>query len=101
MRWSEVVTLLKVTEIENDYGDVEKVTVPHEVFANKKSVRQSEFYQAQAIGFKPELVFEVRSFDYDKQEQLEYDKKYNIIRTYDRGEFIELVCEGVVNNGNA
>ena len=57
------------------------------VFANKKSIRQSEFYQAQATGLKPELTFEIHLFEYADEPKLQYENKtYKIIRTFENGE---------------
>lgn len=62
-----------------------------EVYANRKSIRQSEFYQAGNIGLKPELMFEVHNFEFNNDEKVRYNgKEYFIIRTYDKGEIIEL-----------
>ena len=83
-------------------GDIITDIEKRMVYGDKKSIRQSEFYQAQATGLRPELAFEIRSIEYDDEELIEYNEKtYQIIRTYDKGEFIELVCQGVVNDGNA
>lgn len=101
-RWSDVVELVGETFTENDMGDIIPNESRSKVFANKKSIRQSEFYQAQATGLKPAIAFEIHSAEYGEQEKLLYNKKtYNIIRTYDKGEFIELICEGAVNHPNA
>ena len=73
-----------------------------QVFCNKKSVRQSEFYQAQAQGFRPEYMFEVRSQEYGGEQYFEYSewgipRMFRIIRTYDRnGEITELICNSLV-----
>lgn len=69
-----------------------------EVFAEKKSVRQSEFYAAAAVGLKPELVFLVDEQDfrlagtekYDPAEILYNERHYNIIRTFCKGEDMEI-----------
>lgn len=83
-------------------GDIIPKESITEVYANRMSIRQSEFYQAQATGLRPELAFEIHSMEYSNQEVLEFESnKYTIIRTYDKGEFIELICQGVVNDGNA
>ena len=102
MRWSDVLYLLKEITTENDMGDIITDIEKRMVYGDKKSIRQSEFYQAQATGLRPELAFEIRSIEYDDEELIEYNEKtYQIIRTYDKGEFIELICQGVVNDGNA
>lgn len=98
-RWGDVINLISESYTENDMGDTITVEERVMVYANKKSIRQSEFYQAQATGLKPAIAFEIHSEEYGEQKKLEYnDKGYHIIRTYDKGEFIELICEGVINN---
>lgn len=101
-RWSDVVYLLSETMVENEMGDIIPITDSRMVYANKNSVRQSEFYQSQALGLRPELVFEVRSVEYAGEPKAKYEEKtYRIIRTFNKGEITELICEGVVGNGNA
>ena len=70
------------------------------VFAEKKSVRQSEFYAAAAapVGLKPELVFLVALVDFEEAATEQYDpaeiiyneRRYNIIRTYCKGADVEI-----------
>jgi SPP1 family predicted phage head-tail adaptor len=100
MLFRDVIFLIGVTSYtENDLGD--QIEVPGEsrqVFANKKSIRQTEFYQAQSTGLKPEMMFEVRSMEYNEEPKLSYnDKEYTIIRAFDKGEITEIVCSGLVN----
>lgn len=98
MFWKDTINLITMTATTNDSGD----SIPSEssktVFANKKSVRQSEFYQAMAIGLKPELMFETRKSDYSGQEWLDFEStRYQIIRTYSKNdEIVELVCKSKV-----
>lgn len=69
-----------------------------QVFANKKSVRQSEFYAAYQVGLKPTLLFVVNACDYEyasteqnEPTEVEYEgKKYTVIRTYCPGETVEI-----------
>lgn len=97
MMWRDVIELGLVTETLQHGEPIESVTY-REVFANKMSVRSKEFYEARAIDLKPELMFEIRSSEYDGETKLKYDSKdYEIIRTYDKGEFIELICSSVFN----
>ena len=98
MMWRDTIDLVSIAYTINDIGNSVEVETKSTVFANKKSIRQSEFYQAMANGLKPEIMFEVRSIDYSDQDRLEYNsKKYRIIRAYSKsGEITELVCEGIV-----
>ena len=100
MNWRDTIKLIGITYTENAMGDIIETATETEVFANKKSIRQTEHYQAMAIGLKPEIMFEVRSVDYAGQKKLKYDsKEYVIIREFSKnGEITELVCEGLVNS---
>jgi len=103
MLFRDVIKLISYTTTENELGDTIEVPTERQVFADKQSVRQSEFYQAAATGLRPELMFVVRTIEYNGETRLKYnDKEYSIIRTYDKdGELIELICQGVVNRANA
>ncbi|WP_188006820.1 phage head closure protein [Sporosarcina sp. ANT_H38] len=93
-RFNDVIDLIK--EIEGTDADGFPAVVTTErfnIFANRKGVRSSEFYQASQEGYALEVMFIIRSVDYESEESLRYKaKEYTIIRTYDKGEFIELVC---------
>jgi hypothetical protein len=101
MMWRDIATLIQVSFNQNEYGDPFEVTGTTQVFVNKKSVRQSEFYQAHAVAFRPELMLEVRVVDYQGQQQVVFEgKTYHIIRTHsNNGEVTELVCQSLVNQG--
>lgn len=101
MMWRDVVALVAIVETTNDIGDTVTVETSRTVYADKRSVRAAEFYQAHATGLRPEMMFVVRYDEYQGEPVLEYGgKRYNIIRTYSKnGEEIELVCQGLVNNG--
>ena len=70
MLFRDVVKLISVTVTENDMGDIIETPTEREVFADKQSIRQSEFYQAAATGLRPELMFAVRSIDYNQEPKL-------------------------------
>jgi SPP1 family predicted phage head-tail adaptor len=102
MRRKDVIKLISISYSENDIGDTIETQTKREVLAEKKSIKQSEFYQAQATGLRPELTFVVWSAEYDYESKLEYSgKQYTIIRTYETdGKNIELICSGLVNGVN-
>lgn len=104
MRWSDVIYFPTEIISENDIGDTIKTSgTPRQVFANQKSIRQTEFYQAQSTGLRPEIMFEVRTVEYQDESELIFNNKtYSIIRAYDKnGEITELICQGLVNRANA
>lgn len=77
--------------------------VVRKVFAEKMSVRQTEFYQAAATGFKPQLAFKIWVQEYNDESELLYKKKkHSIIRAFSKdGKELELICEGAVNHGTS
>jgi len=98
--FKDVITLISTTDSENDMGDPIKILVRREnIFAEKKSIKQSEFYQAAAVGLKPEITFIIRTIEYEQETLLEYNlKAFTIIRTYEKeDEFTALICQGIVN----
>ncbi len=98
MLWRDVVELGNATETET-LGEITSTYTWRTVFANKKGVRQSEFYQASATGLKPELVFVVRSEEYSNDERLKHNnKEYAIVRTYDKGETTEITVQTYVGS---
>lgn len=96
--WRDIAQLISYTETKDDIGDTIQTPSERQVFVNKKSVRQNEYYQSLSAGLKPELMLEIRSIDYNNEEELEFDdKKYRVMRTFERkGEITELICEKVI-----
>ena len=64
-----------------------------EVFAELRSIGQSEFYQAQATGYKPELKFVLADYlDYNGETLIEYTGTlYRVLRTFRAGQALEIV----------
>lgn len=62
-------------------------------FAQWDGIKRSEFYQAAAVGLKPELVFRIYERCYNGERYIEHSgKRYRILRTYPlAGERLELV----------
>lgn len=107
--FNEVIYLLSTKYQTNNVGDQIETIEKSMRFAKIKSVGQSEFYQAQAQGLKPEIKFVLADYlDYDNQEELVYNNfRYKILRTYrtDRNE-LEITCYGgvrleVLEDGNS
>lgn len=106
--YNEVIFLQTIKRTTNDVGD--QIETPERVmrFAGIKSIGQSEFYQAQAQGLKPEIKFVLADYlDYDNQEEVIYNNfRYKVLRTFRTGNEIEIVCYGgirleVVQDGNS
>lgn len=98
--FDDVITLKKETNTVNEYGDTVKTFTSRNVFAEVKSISQSEFYQAQAVGLKPEIKFVIADFaDYQDEKILSYcpfggvTEDYTILRTYRNKINLEIVCK--------
>lgn len=105
--YDELIYLVSTNKEKNNVGDmiVNEIKVPR--FAKLKSIGQSEFYQAQAQGLKPEIKFVISDYlDYDNQEIVIHNNfRYKVLRTFRTGNEIEIICYGgvkmeVVENGD-
>lgn len=78
----------------DEYGAPLYNTTERRVPAEWDGVKRSEFYQAAAAGFRPEIIFRIYERVYGGERYLLHnDKKLRIIRSYPlSGERIELVC---------
>lgn len=106
--FNELIYLVSTKKEKNEVGDIltKETKVPR--FAKLKSIGQSEFYQAQAQGLKPEIKFVISDYlDYENQEQVIHNNfRYKVLRTFRSGNEIEIVCYGgvkmeVVENGDS
>jgi SPP1 family predicted phage head-tail adaptor len=93
MLWNKIAYLGNEATTQNSLGDDIPVEPSRKVFVNKKSVRQSEFYDAKRSDLKAELMLEVHSVDYEDEDLIKFEGVvYDILRTYDRpDEVTELI----------
>ena len=106
--YNEVIYLVSKQTSINEVGDQIDTPKKSMRFARMKSIGQSEFYQAQAQGLKPEIKFVLSDYlDYENQEELIHNNfRYKVLRTFRTGNEIEIVCYGgvrmeVVDNGDS
>ena len=98
--YDSIITLIAETNTVNEYGDTVTVETERTIFAEVKSIGQSEFYQAQAVGLKPEIKFVIADFaDYQNEKKLKYtpfggtEEVYTILRTFRTRYNLEIVCK--------
>ena len=99
MRYTDI-TLIKITDSRNEYGDLVKVAERRTVYAGEYSVGMTEVYQGMAVGFKPEIKFRLENWlDYHGEELVEYTPfgfnetiHLRVLRTYTDGDAMELTC---------
>ena len=116
--YNDVIYLIKETRMVDEHGDMVPTQTERAVFAQVKSIGQSEFYQAAAVGLRPEIKFVIADYlDYDEEKKLRYTPfppevnpsdnlapslgeypsntttdEYEILRTYRTGNALEIVC---------
>lgn len=98
--YNDVITLVSEINTVDEYGDMVVDRSERTVFAQLKSIGQSEFYQAQAVGLKPEIKFVLPDFlEYDNEKVVKYtafngsEYEYTVLRTYRNNNELELVCK--------
>lgn len=100
-----IATLIKkCAVIQDEHGNAVYRETRKTVFAKKKSVRQSEYFQAAAVGFKPDMLLEVYTFEYSGEETCEIDgNRYTIYRTYpiSKTDRTELYLTAIVGDTDA
>lgn len=106
--YNEIIYLVSKQHATNDVGDTIHTSTQSMHFAKIKSIGQSEFYQAQAQGLKPEIKFVLSDYlEYNNQTEVIYNNfRYKVLRTFRTGNEIEIVCHSgirmeVVANGDS
>lgn len=94
--WKDVITLHAKTVAYDDYKRPYDVLTDRVVYANEKSVRFNEFYQAHASGLRAEKIFATKG--YQGEEHLTHrGTKYRVIRVFKSGDVAELTCQSLVS----
>lgn len=99
MRYTDI-TLIKLVDARNDFGDLVPAEERRTVYAGEYSVGMQEVYQGMAVGYKPEVKFLLENWlDYQGEEIVEYSPfgtdetiQLRVLRTYNRGDGLELTC---------
>lgn len=96
---NDVISLVHTVETVDEYGDPCTREEKREVFAEVRSIGQSEFYQASATGLMPEVKFGLADyFDYAGEQLVEHEGvRYRVLRTYRKNNSMELTCYREVN----
>lgn len=92
--FKDIVELVGFTVELDELLQEVKTPVKKQVFANKRSVSQTEFFNGGQGGLRPQYQFEIRLSEYSDESELIFNgKTYSIYRVYEKGENIELYCE--------
>lgn len=85
------MSLVKIEYTKDDIGQEIETETERQVFCDKRSTTQGEFFQAKQVGLTPSFSFYMRTADYEGETELVYNGvKYGIYRTFENGELIEL-----------
>ncbi len=104
---SEVIYFMDMVPSEERDVNGDPVTreqISEMVYAEIKSIGQSEFYQAQTADIKPEIKFRITDYmDYQGQKYLIHEGiRYTVLRTYrTNGNELEITCYGGVRDAVA
>lgn len=101
--WCDICYLGRKDIVTDEVGDAAgAILYDKEVYCNEKSIKASEFYQAQALGMKPEVNLELMIADYNKETHVKYEgEEYRVLRTFKTSkERIELTLIRGVNNAS-
>lgn len=98
--FDQVITLIRDTKRVNEYGDTVIEPSERSVFAELRSIGQTEFYQAQATDLKPVIKFILADYlDYKNETKIMYQgfgeevaQGYTVIKTYRNGNQLEITC---------
>lgn len=97
MIWADTITLIAEATGQDTDGYQAAVPTKTEIYANVKSVRRTEFYEALRSGITAAVVFDIFAHDYDGQRLIEYDGEvYKVERAYQtKIDRLELTCSEV------
>lgn len=93
---NDIIQLVAISVEKDSLKQQIEVRTPQaEIFAEKNSVSQTEFFSAGQSDLKPQLMFKVWNVEYNNEQELIHDgQTYVIYRTYLRSdEKVELYCE--------
>ena len=99
--YDSVIKLVSESKVVDAYGDIIVEVTERSVFAELKSIGQSEFYHAQALGLKPEIKFVLPDYlEYNGEKRIKFqgfgeteEQEYTVLRTFRNSNMLELVCK--------
>lgn len=95
--FDEQIELITTKYVQDDLNQFVATETKETRWVSKQSTNRSRYYQSAISDFQPELTIEMRRFEYEGQEFIEYlEQRYKVNSTYDvDNEIIGLACERV------
>lgn len=99
---ADVIELISETPAAHGVFDAPTETA-QKTYCTIRSVGMREFYEAKSAGLEPDVVFSLTdSDDYDGQKVVIWNGvRYRVVRTWLRGDGIDLTCERATNDREA
>ncbi|MEY8381973.1 phage head closure protein [Christensenellaceae bacterium 44-20] len=97
MQYSDIIELVAIKPGISISGYPTESEIKKEAFADVKSVRRSEFYEALKQEMCLVIVFNVRCCDYGNEKYVDFEgRRYKVARAYTKdSEIMELNCSEV------
>lgn len=92
---SDVIALIQVEDIQDEYGVVHKKETANTVFCSANSVSANEFFSGGMNGLNPQFQFIMNRYDYSGEQIVEYNgTRYSVYRTFiGKNDNIEVYAE--------
>lgn len=82
MQYTEILYLIDKTEIKDAIGNITATETERMIYAKKNKVGSKEFYNAVAVGMKPTAELQIKTSNYNGEEEVKYNGiRYAVIRT--------------------
>ena len=96
---NDIITLVAQKMTIDTEGDQVVEESTRNIFCDVASIGMKEFYEAQAVGLKPEIKFKIAdNLDYSNEQIVIFNSvRYRVLRTYRTGIALEIICYTEVN----
>lgn len=95
--WYDTVDLLKKKYSTDDVGNHKESETATTIYCNVKKISNAMLFYASQFGFKPTLVIDVHTFEYNNETNLRFEGKDYVVKRIFRydSNITELTCEEV------
>ena len=97
MYWKNVAYLMRESTTLDELHRPKVSYTESKIYCNVKSIGQSEFYQAESAGLKPEIKIETKLIDLTNVTHIKLNGTiYKVLRTYKKQDIIEITLTSMV-----
>lgn len=95
MEYTDELKLIKLTLTQDQIGNTIETESKTSILAKPNVVGTREFYNAMMVGIKPVAELQIRTLNYNGEEEVEYKGvRYSVIRTIPKGKFDTVLVIG-------